>query len=93
MLTVHKFQFDIEGENTIIECARPIQPLHVGMQNDKLTLWMLVDDDATAYDVKVYITGTGHEVEKYWTYCGSVQAGIFVWHVWIPNNQFGFLIA
>jgi hypothetical protein len=92
MLTVHKYHFDIDGYAGKCQ-GRPIQPLKVDIQNGTPTLWMLVDTDAQPTNLDIIVTGTGHEVQKGWTYCGTVQDGRFVWHVWIPSKQFGFLIS
>jgi hypothetical protein len=86
MLTVHKFQFDTDGLST--DMARPIKPLHVDIQNGKLCLWMLVDTEVKT-NVDIIVTDTGHPVRSHWTPCGTVIDPPFVWHIWIPRNQFG----
>jgi hypothetical protein len=90
MITIHKFQFDPQGLSTTMKW--PLQPLSVGLQNDEITLWMLVDDAQEERSVDIIVTPTGGEVRKDWTYCGTVQQGRFVWHVWIPSRQFGWAV-
>lgn len=89
MLTVHKYQFNTDGFHAVIN--RPIQPLSVQLQDDWITLWMLVDTEAQS-KIDIIVTGTGHPVEKGLKYCGTVQWPPFVWHVWIPNDQLGTLV-
>lgn len=58
------------------------QPLTVQMQGPP-TLWALVDTDANTRPFEVRIVGTGNRGPDVtgFTYLGTVQDRIFVWHV------------
>jgi hypothetical protein len=61
--------------------------LHVGVQNGVVCLWALVDPDAWNEHRTFWIVGTGNPMpptfgEIGWIHHGTVQQGLFVWHVW-----------
>ena len=57
--------------------------LHVAMQDATPTLWAEVDTDSEkAWDITLTWFGTGHEIPGNALYVGTVQDGIFVWHLY-----------
>ena len=57
--------------------------VHVDMQDDTPTLWAEVDPDSEkARTATLTWFGTGHEIPGNALYVGTVQDGIFVWHLY-----------
>lgn len=54
---------------------------HVGMQADRITLWVEVDRDATDEPRTFTIIGTGQPMLDQEQYVGTVFDGAYVWHV------------
>ena len=86
MRTIWKFPLEIKDEQ-IIQMPKGSQCLSVPQfQRDVLCIWALVDPENELKDVKFHICGTGNPIPKnldQWSFCGTVQAGAFVWHVFI----------
>ena len=85
MKTIWKYPLELKDEQ-IIEVPVSSEFLHVGLQNDKICLWALVNSNSNYPLVKktILIRGTGHDIGGYYTkkdYIGTVQQGQFVWHV------------
>lgn len=64
------------------------QILKVGVQNEQLFMWCLVDDNQLKSDRDIYIYGTGHPVNKDFlknNYVGTYQLmnGNFVGHIFV----------
>lgn len=82
MNEVWKYRLRIVGGNTI-EMPRDATTLTVAMQDGHLTAWALVDPRAEREGRKFIVTGTGIPIElsNGTQYIGTVQDGVFVWHV------------
>ena len=69
----------------LVMMPRVHQILDVQAQNDRIVLWALVDDTAEPKaEVWLETIGTGWVVPidvKAEGYIGTVQAGVYVWHV------------
>lgn len=89
MLTIWKYPLEIMGEQTI-SISEHNQPLDIQMQNGQPCLWAVVDTDADQVERKVYIVGTGQDVNPIKHvrayYVGTVQEGRWVWHVFIQRR-------
>lgn len=84
MRTIHKFPLEPVSEQ-LIPANDNFKPLFVGHDpNGKVCLWAEVDTldlAETAYMFKLYMVGTGHQLEpKHLCYLNSINDGIFVWH-------------
>jgi hypothetical protein len=83
MRAIHKFELPGVGENEV-QLPRNADILHVRMQQDRLRLWALVDDEAQMETRRVVLLGTGWEVPGdvgASDYLGTFQTdGGFVWH-------------
>jgi len=80
-MTIWKYPLDITDEQVIFVPA-DATPLHVGVQDEVLYVWLLLDttDRFTEQTVRIY--GTGNPVNGSDEFhVGSVQMGSFVWHV------------
>ena len=83
MLTIHKYQFEISGR---VEIEMPVgaSVLTIQLQDDKPTVWAMVE---TTYsmEARVFrIYGTGHKLDMFATegrYLGTIQESGFAWHI------------
>lgn len=58
--------------------------LSVGMQNDVITIWVLVDPFNERIDRHIVVKGTGHPIDETVensNFIGTIFDGPFVWHV------------
>ena len=86
MKTIHKFplNFSFKTSDTVLMPAHA-KILCVQMQNDVPTLWAEVSSANKTVPRHFLSMGTGWVIEEgaeSMTYIGTVQAGIFVWHVY-----------
>ena len=81
MRTVWKIELDLTDYQKIMLPGR-VKFLHVGEQDDKLMLWFECETDLADKVYLIGIHGTGHPIDQYEEYIGSVQMGQFVWHVY-----------
>lgn len=90
MLSVWKFPltYDIRQKITAPGLGKVVL---TAKQNDRLTVWVEVDEDAPEMSVMVWVVGTGHrrpvtEVEgDVWIHIGSILDGSFVWHLYATD--------
>jgi hypothetical protein len=88
MITIHKYQLETVGEQTI-DLPSGAVILHVGLDCDKtLCFWAMVDNKETVMvRTPFYIIGTGHPwptVDEGVHHIGSVVIGRLVLHVLKP---------
>lgn len=62
------------------------QPRFVGEQNGTLTLWLGVNEEMSLKRYQIIVVGTGWDYDSSWTYLGSCQIDIFVWHVFLKGD-------
>lgn len=89
MITIHKFTLEITDEQTIaVHC--PKEFLVVQLQDNKLCMWVMVDDSKPKEDFVFRVIGTGHPIPDYkkLTHFATVQHGPLVWHVFF-KDKFG----
>lgn len=70
-----KFYVELPGEYEII---------HIGMQDGKAFMWVVVDKDETDYATcEFFIYGTGHVIDQDYAlmHVGTFFQAEFVWHV------------
>ena len=68
--------------NQELTLKRKSQILSVQFQEETLCLWALVEPDEIDALCKIHIIGTGFEIkENLDYYIGTVQQGVYVWHV------------
>jgi len=81
MKSIYKYKISV-GEN-YLDLPANFKALHVGIQNDGLYVWILVDLDAKELiRTRFLVFGTGWEIEKDYIYVGTVQTNAgYVWHV------------
>lgn len=89
MITVHKFQFQIEDEFTI-EMPRGAQLLHVALQHDVPCVWAVVITTEPMVKRRFRLAGTGHLLDYTGNPVGSFfQAdGALVWHLFDRGEDF-----
>lgn len=55
--------------------------LKIGVQNDEVHLWALVNPEDIDITAQYHIIGTGQEVEKGLRYLDTVFVDEYVWHI------------
>jgi len=78
-LAVYKYLVDDQ-----VALPRGARILSVQIQNDRLTLWALVDPAQPPVQCNFFVVGTGHVLpDKFaeFHYIGTAQHGPLVWHV------------
>lgn len=87
MERIYKYPLEWKAEQTI---ELPlVGALTVQMQNHTPCLWAVVNEEVPTVKIKVYMVGTGQEidcVEKELAYLNTVQYGVYVWHFFIEGN-------
>ena len=85
MLTIWKFEIEVTDKQEV-EMPRGAELLFVGRQGsqpaDKLMLWAEVDTTEPRVLRQLRIAGTGHPLDEYEKYVGSVIVEPFVWHLY-----------
>ena len=77
---IHKWTLAI-GTCQHIRHPRAARVLSVQEQAGELVMWLLVSPSEPMVLREIYIYGTGHAVDTYGEYNGTVQHGALVWHV------------
>lgn len=81
---IYKHHLALTDGPQVVEVKGPgAEVLDFQIQHDMLTIWTLENyrsNDAPTEE-RFMILGTGSEVEDGWTYIGTVQHGVFVWHL------------
>ena len=81
---IYKYPLALTDTQSIV-LPEGAEVLHVGMQDDGLMLWALVDADRTGVHRTFQVAGTGHSVSLpggRLVYIGTVLAPLgLVWHV------------
>ena len=79
------FKYTLEfDKKQQIELPLDAEILSAQMQNEKICLWAKVSNTLTKRKKDVYIYGTGTCIqEDDLSYVGTVQDGIYVWHIFI----------
>ena len=87
MERIYKYPLEWKAEQTI---ELPLLvALTVQMQNNIPCLWAVINEEAPAVKMTVYMVGTGQDmnfVEKNPSYLNTVQYGGYVWHFFLAVN-------
>ena len=90
MLTIWKFDLLIVDEQ-ILNVPDESKILKIGIQNNELKAWILVDTKKTDTSTpkKIFIIGTGNKIyEECKIYIDTIMWKNFVWHVFIEDKNF-----
>lgn len=83
MKTIYKQVIPIDNDSHTITVSGPV--LHVGYQEaspDHLVFWH-EDGVGPGRQNRIFqVFGTGWKIPHYAVYCGTVQVGLFVWHLY-----------
>jgi len=87
MKTINKYELEIATNQTI---KMPYDPeiLYIGIQNEKICLWALVDTDHKSENINIEIYGTGNSINSKMdidNHLGTVQLNSIMWHVFESN--------
>lgn len=82
MQTIYKYEIT-NLDHTIINMPTFAKILHAGVQDGKIYIWARVNTDELASPriIRCYGTGNDCSYEGDQVYLGTVQLGLFVWHV------------
>jgi hypothetical protein len=87
MTTIWKYELDVTDIQAV-PMPEGAVIRHVGQQNGQLCVWAEVNASAPSVDLLFEIIGTGNPMPaRNRTYRGSVQVGIFVWHVYTVDGR------
>lgn len=82
--TIWKFPLLLQGINHI-DMPEGAEILHFNIQEDKPTIWALVNAQRESVSRKFQLVGTGHELieedDEPAIYVGTCFQGPFVWHL------------
>lgn len=86
MNTIYKFELQ-EASKQSIKIPKGFRILNLGIQNDNICVWAMVDSESPSELVSFEIYGTGHEIieDANRRYIGTViktYTGL-VWHVFV----------
>lgn len=83
MKTIYKYPINLTTEKQRLCLPENSQLLSVQMQNEKLCVWALIDESQPMSMVRFHIFGTGDNLpdDLNAVFLGTVQDGIYVWHV------------
>lgn len=85
MRTIYKY--DMPDPVVILELPVGYEILTAQYQGDVLRLWIMIDTKEKKKElVTIQAFGTGHPIENVKKYIGTVQKGVYVWHVFEINN-------
>ncbi len=87
-MKIWKFPIELKHETQQIKGPAPLNILHFGIQDTKLTVWAEVDPTAAEIRVWLRVVGTGSDIPSNWTYRGTLQDGCFVWHLYEDTIPF-----
>ena len=94
MIRVFKYHLRITDEQDVL-IERFSRVLSVGVQNEGLYVWALVDDKYEKAPTHFYIVGTGNKAGHLTEsrphmakrFIGTVQMPPFVWHVFVEQPE------
>ena len=75
------WKFQVGTAVTTIDLPRGAKVLHVGIQDGAVCFWASVTPTAIKQSRQFKVIGTGQHYDREWEYCGTVQDGPYVWHV------------
>ncbi len=81
MRVIHKYV--IEPGFFTLDLQEGAEVLTVQMQGGSVVMWVRVEDSNTKRPKRFLLAGTGHDLEgaSQWCYHGTVQVGVFVFHL------------
>lgn len=83
-MIIYKYQLEI-ADFQEIRMPRGAEILHVGLQNDALNIWAMVNDDAETHPRWFEIIGTGQRMPERKDYdrkfIATSVGKFFVWHL------------
>lgn len=83
MRTIYKFWIHPSNEPTTFSLPKNWRPLHFGYQGSDTAVWIEVDTDQPAQEVRLQIFGTGHTIPANATWIGTAVGSVFVWHLYM----------
>jgi len=80
MKTIHKNELLREAEKEIkTRAGAPF--ITAQMQRGVICLWAMLEDSGRNVSRRIFIVGTGQDVPSNLGFIGTVQDGLFVWHI------------
>jgi hypothetical protein len=85
-MQIFKYELPVQDE-VVVSMPMGAAIISAQAQRGAVTLWAEIDPAARRIARRFRIVGTGHEFDRTGLrYVGTVQTGVFVWHVYeMPN--------
>jgi len=83
-IRMHKYVIPQLGQSTVLMPSFPC-PRHVALQHGKITLWAEVNTLLEPEPYKFHVIGTGDERPEGTMYIGTLEDGIYIWHVYMET--------
>lgn len=82
MTVIYKYQLRNKSEQEIT-IPKGAQVIHVGVQDETICLWAIIDTDAPDATMHISIYGTGTEIADIGkqSYLGTVHARPYIFHI------------
>jgi uncharacterized protein YuzE len=87
MKKIKKYELEITTSQTI-KMPYDSEILYLGIQNEKICLWVLVDTEHKPENINIEIYGTGNSINSEMdidNHLGTVQLNSIMWHVFESN--------
>lgn len=85
------YKYEIKGPSDreqVLLMPKGAIPLTVQKQDGKVTMWAEIERSRPIVERKLYLFGTGWEIDtEGLSYVGTIQDGIFVWHLYISDDE------
>lgn len=87
MKAIYKYPIKI-ADTQILDMPVGADIISLQMQNGIITIWAIIDIEASLMPVKIRIFGTGiHYSDLVLRHIGSIQDGDYIWHVFIDSTR------
>ena len=86
---VYKYPIKID-DGVLLDMPAGAEVVHVGLQNDVVCLWAIVDPSAEPEPRMFFVVGTGHPIPgEAGRHVGTVptHGGKYVWHVFARRGE------
>ncbi len=90
MNTVWKYTLPYADDMVVLEMPKGAKILSIQEQNTVITLWADVDPNASLVKRTIRWAGTGHPIDHYVCFIGTVQqhGGQLVWHFFDMGEEY-----
>lgn len=80
-MQIFKYRLNVQDHFQQVEVPKGGEIVHVGNQENILSVWINVDPESPLECRVFWTVGTGQDIPKASRYVGTAMIGRFVWHV------------